>query len=380
MKVRIAVHGRFHAFNLACALNDAGVLEAIHTTYPKFAARRWLAKDIRVLSDPLLELRRRFAHRFIGSHAIDADIAIAFAKAVAGRLPNCEADILVGWSSALLDAIPSARDQGMKVVVERGSTHIDHQTRVLQEAYDAHGLTAPPTDTRLIERERREYADADAISVPSRIARQSFIDAGIAETRLIVNPLGVDTVKFQSPDRRPHRDRPRVLFAGNVGIRKGIPSLLKATKKLGGRIEAVIAGPVEQDFEAIRKQFETSWATFVGPLSQTDLQQAYKDADIFCLPSIEEGFGMVVVEAMAAGLPVVISDAVGAGDAVSPGDNGIIVRAGDAEDLAQALSRLADDADLRMAMGASARRAVENGHRWSDTGARAIAAYKALLG
>lgn len=380
MKVRIAVHGRFHAFNLARALNDANVLEAVHTTYPKFAARRWLSKDIQVHSEPFLELRRRLVHRLTGSHKIDADIAISFAKAVAGKLPGSKADILVGWSSALLDAIAPARERGMKIVVERGSTHIDHQTRVLKEAYDAFGLTAPPTDARLIERERREYADADAISVPSRIARQSFIDAGIPETRLIVNPLGVDTAKFHPPENRPNRDRPRVLFAGNAGIRKGIPFLLQATSQLGGRIETVIAGPVEPDFDAIKSRFDNPWTTFAGPLPQSELLRAYQDADIFCLPSIEEGFGMAVIEAMAAGLPVVISDAVGASDAVSSGENGFIIRAGDADALAAQLAVLADDFELRSEMGASARQATESGHAWADTGERAIAAYRALLG
>lgn len=379
MKVRVAVHGRFHAFHLACALQDAGVLEAVHTTYPKFIARRWLNKDISLLSEPILELRRRFAQRVTGSHAIDADIAIAFAKAVARKVTRAEADILVGWSSALLDAIAPARERGMKIVVERGSTHIDFQTRILKEAYGTYGLAAPPTDPRLIERERREYADADAICVPSRIARQSFLDAGIPETRLIVNPLGVDTAKFQPPQSRPKRDRPKVLFAGNAGIRKGLPTLLQATSELGGRVETVVAGPIEPDFDTIKSRFKNPWTRFVGALSQSELQQAFWDADIFCLPSYEEGFGMVVIEAMATGLPVVISDAIGAGDIVTPGGNGLIVSAGDADGLASQIAILADDVEQRTAMGDAARRAVESGHSWAETGARAIAAYRALL-
>lgn len=378
MKIRIAVHGRYHAFDLARELHRLGMLEAVHTTYPAFVARRWLAPDIRILGEPLLELRRRFAQRILGSNAQDAPIAEAFGRAVAGRIGSSNADILVGWSGATLEAVAPAQAHGMKVVIERGSTHIDHQTRVLRDAFAKCGIVAPPTGPRLIERERAEYAAADAIFVPSALAARTFVDAGVPTGKVFVNPLEVDTSRFAPPAERPARDRPRVLFAGLIGIRKGVPDLLAASAALNGSIALVLAGDRSPEFADL-PTLPMTGVTFAGGLSGEAMASAYRDADIFCLPSLEEGFGMTVLEAMASGLPVVVSDQVGAADAVTDGVTGFIVPAGNPDALAARLEQLATDRDLRTEMGRAARTAMQGRRGWADTAARAVATYRTLL-
>ena len=122
-----------------------------------------------------------------------------------------------------------------------------------------------------------------------------------------------------------------------------------------------------------------STPAIAGPMARDAIRRAYADADVFCLPSVEEGFGMAVLEAMASGLPVVVSDQVGAADVVEHDTSGMIVPVNDAEALTSALSRLVRDAEARRSMGAKARNAVEALSGWDQYAERALARYELLI-
>ena len=139
MRVNISVHGRWHAFELANGLHRRGAMGRLVTTYPARLARRFVSEGMDIRSWPLLELRRRLYDRWHIGTKPDLAIAAAFAR-YAAQTAISNADILVGWSSATLEAIAPARAAGLKVVVERGSTHIRNQMRILTEAYDDFGL------------------------------------------------------------------------------------------------------------------------------------------------------------------------------------------------------------------------------------------------
>ena len=378
MKVCVSVHGRFHAFELARGLHRRGVLACLLTTYPAFVPRRVIGPDVTLRTVPTLEVWRRLYPRSRLGPQPDLAISKAFGRFAAGALKNVQADVLVGWSSATLEAIPIARDKGMKVVIERGSTHIAHQTEVLQDEYRRHGLDFQATAPEIVERELREYELADAIAVPSRFAARTFIGRGIPESKLIIAPMGVDLGRF-SPAPANTADRlPRILFVGAVGLRKGVPLLLRAFARLKDIAELHLVGPVEDDFRPIMATFPLSNVVVRGPVASESLQDLYADADIFCLPSVEEGFGMVVTEAMACGLPPVVTESVGASDTITPGANGLIVGNGDEAALAEALEKLVSDPELRRSLGTAARNRVMSGCGWDDYADRVVAAYEEL--
>ena len=384
MKVRVSVHGRYHAFEMARGLHRRGLLESLNTTYPAFAARRWLGHDAKMRTAPWLELRRRLHDKLGLGAKPDLAIARAFGRFAARNLPGCTADILTGWSSATLEAIPVAHDLGLKVVIERGSTHIVHQTDVLTEEYKRHGLTFQATDPGIIERELAEYEQADAIAVLSRHSAQTFAKSGIDLNKLIVNPLGVDLDGYSAPDRPSDRpsDRPcRILFVGSVGLRNGVPTLINAFAQIKDPAELHLIGPIEEEFKPTLDRLASDNIHVRGPVAGHDLPKIYADADIFCLPSIEEGFGMVVPQAMAAGLPVVVSEPVGAADILIHGGSsgGIIVPPGNAAALSMALAGLVADASRRTSMGQAARDTVNDGYGWDDYIDRLVAAYERLL-
>ncbi|MGJ3258564.1 MAG: glycosyltransferase family 4 protein [Rhodospirillales bacterium] len=378
MKIRIAVHGRFHAFELARSLQRRGLLECLQTTYPRFAARRVVGKDVPLLSVPYLEIKRRFGARLGFSRALDVSIAKGFAEAVARSLSTSDADVLVGWSSATLEAIDIAHEKGMHVVIERGSTHIQHQTEVLSKVRRDLGLRGEITPPTIIEREIAEYDAADAIVVPSEISRKTFIERNVAANKVFVNQLGVDTAQFAPPAQPRKSDVPVILFVGALSARKGTATLLEAFAKLSGRAELMCVGPVDAEFQKILTKLPPDNVTLMGRVSRSDIHDAYKNADIFCLPSHEEGFGMVVLEAMASGLPVVLSDQVGAADLIEPGVDGLIFKAGDVEALSTAMASLTDDRDRRGQMGDAAAKKARTSQTWDGYTDRAVEIYEKI--
>jgi glycosyltransferase involved in cell wall biosynthesis len=377
LKVSIAVHGRYHAFDLARGLHEKGHLAQLATTYPRFAAQRFLPPGVRLKSAARFEIWRRLASRFSFVPRADPGVSIGFGKFAARTLPD-DAHLLVGWSSAIREAIEPAHARGMKVCVERGSTHILHQARVLRDAAARSNVSAPDTPPEIIERELWEYDNADAIAVPTRFAASTFIAEGVAAEKLIVNPYGVDPGAF-NPREVPGEGPCRILFAGSVGVRKGVPDLLLAFDKLAPGTELHLAGPIENGMSDLIARHDRPGLIVHGPLPFARLKELYRSSTVFCLPSIEEGFAQVLLQAMASGLPVVTTDVAGGAELVIAGENGLIVPVDDPDALAGALSDMVADPDRTWEMGRQARRCIETSFRWSHYVDRAVDAYEQLV-
>ena len=374
MKVSVSVHGRFHGFDLARELNRYGALGGLITTYPRFAVRQHLGAIDSLSTVPLLELKRRICQRFNGLCGdMDGRLAKSFGKFAAANLPPC--DLLVGWSSATLEAIPVAQARGARVVVERGSSHILHQTNLLKELHARDNKVFTGTSSLIIERELAEYEAADSIAVPSSYAAQTFVSHGVPLEKVLVNPYGVDLKHF-SPFPSHTNARPKILFVGQVGLRKGVPELLSAFSRLSKDADLCLIGPLES---GMPKPLQSN-VHHLGAVPISALPDYYRSADIFCLPSWEEGFPLVILQAMASGLPVVTTDVSGAKDIIIPGIEGEIVAAGDIDALAQALECLLEDPVRAQEMGVAARARVNDGFDWASYGSRAYNIYKGLIG
>lgn len=377
MKVAIAVHGRFHAFELARELVRRKIAVTLATTYPGLIARPMLPPDVDLRSAPLLEIARRLAASVPAFPSIDVWLASRFGRFAARTLP-ATADIFVGWSGASIETIEVARSRGMRVVIERGSSHIAHQAKVLADEYHRRGVRAVAVDPRMIDRELKEYEAADAIMVPTRYAASTFVQHGTSPSKLVINPYGVNMAKYVAmPVSRPPSPRTRILFVGRIGLRKGIPYLLQAFQKLGTSFELHLVGPQDAEMDSVARSYPEH-IQLHGTLRGASLEARFQDADIFCLPSLEEGLSLALLQAMAAGLPVVATPETGAEDVVTEGQEGFLVPARDAERLASALLGLSSR-ERRVAMGTAARARVASAFSWSDYGDRAIAAYHRLL-
>jgi len=181
-------------------------------------------------------------------------------------------------------------------------------------------------------------------------------------------PYFCDLSTFQLASKRragENRSAINILFSGQLIERKGVDVLIRAFIMISDRapkLHLKLLG-IGADVERFRKLVPsrlTARVHFLG-FRQTDaLPKIFAQADIFVLPSLHDGWGVVVNEALGAGLPIIVTDCVGARELVEHGSNGFITRAGDADSLAEALLKLAQSAHLRSSFGfASAERAKQ---------------------
>lgn len=222
-----------------------------------------------------------------------------------------------------------------------------------------------------------ECALADRILVGSTFARDSFVSAGVPAEKLIIIPYGANVQRFQpAADITGTPDEFRLLFVGQISQRKGISDLLRAYEAFRGPgTRLTLIGGFYGDEATLapyRNLFE-----HIPHLPQVDLVSQYQRADVFVFPSLIEGLGLVVIEAMACGLPV-ITTANGPGDIVRDGVDGFVVPIRDPDAIVEKLEYLRANPERRREMGVNARqRALE--FSWAAYKKRSIEALQSFL-
>jgi glycosyltransferase involved in cell wall biosynthesis len=196
----------------------------------------------------------------------------------------------------------------------------------------------------------------------SSFTRETLVESGVPSERIHVVPYGADLERFHpDPERRTPSDGQRslrLLFVGTINQRKGIKYLLDALKMFPShRVELVVCGRVVDDlklFEGFHGQVQ------VRPsVSAEALVAAYQTSDLFVFPSLAEGFGHVLLEAMACGLPVVSTTRTAARDLIRPGVEGFVVAPGSAQEIAERIEGFLSHPEWLTDMGMAARRRAE---------------------
>jgi len=378
VKVAISVRGRFWAFDLARELAREGALQRLITSAPALLAERFGVPRGLVIGLPAYELLARGARHLpmAADRALEAPVAAAFGRAAARRIPLYP-DVFVGWSGSSLEGLRVAKDRGALTVLERGSAHIETQDEILGALAEHTGIPLRRPSPAVVRREILEYQLADRIAVPSDFVAASFVARGFAPERLIVNPFGVDLAAF-TPATSPPLN-PRLLCVGRVGARKGSHVLIDAFLQSGVRGELVFVGPIEPEFSARARAAASDRVRFLGPVPQAQLPALYQSATAFALPSFEEGLAMVILQAMACGLPVLVSDHTGVAGLFDERHGALLHQAGDTQTLVAQIERLGRAPDRAREFGARAAGAVARGFTWRDYAARALAAYHGAL-
>jgi glycosyltransferase involved in cell wall biosynthesis len=211
-----------------------------------------------------------------------------------------------------------------------------------------------------------EIALADGILVGSSYARASFVAHGVDAQKLHVASYGVDHGIFHTAPRLSRRASFKAIYAGVLTQRKGISYLLRGWQKFERPgTELTLVGNLvsgTDPFVPFREAFQ-----HLPHLTRAALAEQYRESDVFVFPTLLEGMGLVVLEAMACGLPVIVT-ANGPGDLVRDGVDGYVIPVRDPEAIADRLEQLYRDPDLRRTMGENARqRALEfSWERYSD--------------
>lgn len=261
-----------------------------------------------------------------------------------------------------IDLLQHSRRRGILTVRVMINTPCATSGPILDRAYAA--LALPPTHQITRDRiasENEELRMYDFILSPDYVVDKSLLDIGIPEERIVKITTGWDSEFFGHTESEyasaPENDgRPKVLFVGEVGIRKGIPQLLKAWEAAEVDADLILAGPVSPEVSQLVEQAvrrgDVSAVGFVK-----DVRPLFEKADIFVFPSLEEGGPRVTFEAAATGLPV-ITTPMGLSRLVEDGVHGVVVEPGSVSELADAIRLLVTQPDLRKQYGDNARKAA----------------------
>lgn len=294
-----------------------------------------------------------------------------------GRLAG-DADVVVASYHVAGPAFSSARLAGRKTVLNYPIAHHRWQYRFFDEQFRMNPEFAAALP-RFGSREKHgalldsEIEKADLILVGSTFVRDTFVSEGIAQERLRVIPYGADAARFSPSVSRRERDQPfRVLFVGQIGERKGISHLLKAYEQFRKKdTELHLVGDFVGSGEVYRSY--RSLFRHTPNVPQSQLPALFHEADVFVLPTLVEGMPMVVLEAMACGLPVIGSPH-GPAEVVRDGVDGFIVPVCDSAAIVDRLERLYADRALGVEMGHNARARAEqwSWQRYASTAADAV--------
>jgi starch synthase len=369
MRVALSTIGKFHSFDLARQMYARSVLTSIFSALPWFKLKGEGLPREKVKTFPCIHAPyMRFAPRNTSFRlSWEWHDRVWFDRYVAHSLPSC--DLFCGLSGSGLYTGRVAKSRAAKYVCDRGSTHIRFQDRILREEYDRQGIPFSGADPRIIAREEAEYEAADAITVPSTFSFNSFIEEGVPRWKLNLIPYGVDLDTFY-PCAKRSDDTFQILFVGNISVRKGVSYLLDAFQQLNcGRKRLALVGSASEDFENLIRQLRSDERISVmGHVPQRQLKEIMSRSHAMVLPSVEDGFGLVLAQAMACGCPVIASENTGARDLLTDGKEGFIVPICNGVAIAERLQMLADDFDLRSRMSAAALARVKSLGGWERYG------------
>jgi len=278
---------------------------------------------------------------------------------VESGLPACQA--VFCFSSVAKEVFERLRGTGANRVLDQGIPPLAYEDRLVREQEAAYADWARPRPPvagveEYAERQREEWALADVILCPSGFCRNALSVEGAPLEKVRLLPFGIHPRFFSTKKNRGSigNSALRVLFAGNTPIRKGLPDLVLALERLASsRVEAVFAGETST-LTPYGLHRASRVGSLLGNIPRTTMQDQYLQADVFALPTVSDVFPAVVLEAMAAGLPVITTPNCGCADVVRDGVDGFIVPIRAPDRIAEKLELLATNPALRAEMGHNA--------------------------
>lgn len=297
--------------------------------------------------------------------------AATIQRGVAGVLQRGDTDVMAP-AGAALKSLQRGRDLGIRGWLDCPTAHHEYAERLLREENRleprfAETMQFPAHSIRAAENLDKEIEAADALIVLSSFQQRTFEEAGVDPGRLRLAPLGVDAEMFR-PEPRIGDPRFTVGFVGQVTQRKGVSYLLSAFQAMRVRDARllVVGHPVGPREAWLRPGVEHR-----SPVARAALSGVYAEMDVFVMPSLIEGFGLTALEAMACGLPVIVSENTFGADIIEDGVNGFVVPIRDPYAIQERIEWLYADGELRRSMGANARSTAAQ-YTWANYGRRVV--------
>lgn len=323
-------------FDLARELSRLGHSVTLFTNYPAYVVRQYGCTDVHVVSYLAHGVGFRVLSKITPSYFAGAvgDAYVTSFAVWACRLVlrHGPFDAVLSMSSVAKELFEALPAETIKIV-HRGSSHIREQYRLLYEESIFTGLNLEMPSELIMMREAAEYRLASNINVLSPFAYNSFVKHGVPRYKLNVLSLGVDVRLFANPPavRQARLDRIRsgqplrLLCVGSFSLRKGAALWNKfLATETARQFKVRFVGEINPDCREFFHRHRTN-VEFVHRLPQHDLTRQYAWADLFALPTVEDGFAAVITQAIASGLPVLTTSTCGASSLINQQVNGWVV-------------------------------------------------------
>jgi alpha-maltose-1-phosphate synthase len=382
------------------ALFDHELLQAFHTTiavpscltssnFPGSRLTRHIGQrcfpeagwsNIRL--HPFREALRLASRRLGNSSLIRHETGFASVDAVYRNLDNAVAarlkrsgphkiKAIYAYEDGAQHSFIAAKTAGIKCFYDLPIAHWRTLRRLLEEEAErlpewASTMEGLKDSATKLERKDAEIEMADRILVASSFTRRSLSDHFGQKLDISVTPYGCPPPLVDHPAERAPGEPLRLFYAGHLAQRKGIADLIAAVKQLDIDWHLTLAGPRPVEAPgALNRFLSDPRCTWLGAIPHQTVLEQMARAHVFVFPSIVEGFGMVITEAMASGVPVITTPNTAGPDIMTEGSEGFIVPIRAPDMLAERITSLADDETGRRAMAVNA---LETAHRsaWSN--------------
>ena len=359
MKLNIAVCGAFHYHNYVRFLSRQGILNRFYYSHAlgTDAARLSIAPDQAVNVWPKEYLVR--IHGKLLRGRLMEEMAPLYARlwqtGVLRRWSRADILHLMLHGNGLVLA-RRAKSEGSVVVAEAVNRHIEDAHAIVKAERERLGVGRRRGLSLAHFRQIEEAAASDFLIAPSRTVRDSFVRHGYDASRTAVLPYGVDVDRFKPVDSEARRNGSifRVICVAQVSVRKGQVYLLEAWKRLAlPQAELLLIGAISHEMQKIIRRYERFFR-HIPSVPNNRLYEFYSRADVFVLPSLEDGWAVVCGEAMACGLPVITTCDTGASEIIEHGKDGFVIPSRSPESIAECLERLYNDRELLREMSKAA--------------------------
>ncbi len=333
------------------------------------------------VSPTLARGRFRLPYRLVGTMravALHDWIVARRIEKLAGQI-----DIIHTWPLGALETLKTAARLGIPTVLERCNAHTRFAMDVVKEECERLGVTLPPDhehayNEEKLRKEEEEYELASRLLCPSDFVVKTFLDKGFAKGQLARHIYGYDEkVYYPGAEPRPPHRGLTMLFVGVCAVRKGVHYALEAWLKSPACKDGtfLIAGEFLPAYEEkLAPMLSHPSVRVLG--HRNDVPELMRKSDILVLPSIEEGFGLVITEAMGCGCVPLASEA--CTEICSHMETGLMHKVGDVEALSQHITMLHEDRALLERLRAASLKAAPE-VTWTAAGVMLLDVYRETI-
>jgi len=333
------------------------------------------------ISTTLARGKLRLPYRIVGTMravALHDRIVARRIQKLAGQI-----DIIHTWPLGALETLKTARRLGIPTVLERCNAHTGFAMEVVQKECDRLGIVLPPDhehayNAEKLRKEEEEYRLATRLLCPSEFVVKTFLDKGYAQEQLVRHIYGYDEkVYFPSDEPRDPKRGLTMISVGVCAVRKGLHYALEAWLRSPASKEGtfLIAGEFLPAYkEKLASMLAHPSVKVLG--HRNDVPELLRNSDVLVLPSIEEGFGLVITEAMGSGCVPLASDA--CTEICSHMKTGLMHHVGDVEALTQHITMLHGERGLLERLRATGLEAATR-VTWTAAGLVLLEAYRETI-